>query len=387
MNIQIDNSEELRRKADELSFSLKEHDKVVLFTNANGWYINTLVKNLLKTKAERGCDLDRSSPMLVISTDDEGEQKCADLKFEHTLRVRIPDLNIDHLNTNTPAGTDEYTRLCFVKTVIIRTLLTWGYTVIYIDPDMAWMKTDVLNDLVDYLKPGLDFATAGTPDYINTNVMVIQPTPDSIQLFQLSVDDVNSVLECKTAYSDEDIIRDRLSAGACKWVTVDQQVYPNGNNSFKYKKTARLIHANCVKGLNNKIKLLRKCGGWLLPAEDDKTIHYRPPPPPPPPVVKSTKQQRWILPDGYKLVDETTTPTTTTTTAQTNRIPVTVPVAGTPSADRIPIPPGINPFAPLPDRQGFRVTNDYIDEISRTYFDEKPRVTKEYVRHITWVRT
>ena len=126
MSISISNTEEVSAYLKQIS-----QDNTIVFTNGNGSYITTLIANLIK-----------SYP---------GPRKigifCSDKdKVDGTCPVDIPDLQVSDIFER--KSSQDYTRLCFVKIVIIHYALSLGYKVLYIDPDMAF-KQDVIEHLLE----------------------------------------------------------------------------------------------------------------------------------------------------------------------------------------------------------------------------------------------
>jgi hypothetical protein len=62
--------------------------------------------------------------------------------------------------------------------------------------------------------------------------------------------------------SDEDYLRPRLNENKTRFIC--QKTYPPGCDAKKYLDIAKIIHANCIIGLDNKIKLLKECDAWYL---------------------------------------------------------------------------------------------------------------------------
>ena len=255
--IKVNNVSYINTIIEKTKFFSEKFGNVVIFTNGNCWYIPTLINNLLKSMQIH----ESSHKTIVFCSDKEGYDKCHELGFNHFEYVDIPELNISNILSGSSANTKDYTRLCFVKIVIMKHILDMGYTALYLDPDMAFLSPSVDN-LLSYLDKD-DFVCAGSIEYLNSNIMIAKPTDFNKKLFELTLEDFNSFLQ-EIGYGDEDLLRPRLinKSFSC----VDRTHYPNGIDSIKYKNLnlAKIIHSNCVVGLDNKIKLMKECNGWFL---------------------------------------------------------------------------------------------------------------------------
>ena len=260
--INIENPLAIKRIMQDSSFETKL-GKTVIFTSGNGWYLDTLIFNLVVSM--RRNDSKYADKLTVVCTDTEAVKKCLQLGIENYILVKIPALGVESFTQNHSNDIEKYTRLCFVKTVIMSFLLDLGITGIYIDPDMAFVKPaidDIISKAVE--KP---IVFAGRPEYLNTNIMVARPTEPVKSLFNLKYEHVQIVLNTEGLYGDEDYIREcymrniRLF-GMTHYLSSEE--YPNGRELGKHRTTCRMAHANCVQGLINKIQLLKSNGVWFL---------------------------------------------------------------------------------------------------------------------------
>ena len=256
LEILIKNTNKIKEIIEKVKFQTSRHGEVVLFTNGNDWYIPTLIKNLLKSMKIH----EPTHKIIVFCSDKSGYEKCKDLGFKYFEFVDIPDLEVSDALSNSDGSTKQYTRLCFVKTVLFKFILELGYTPLYLDPDMAFIRPGI-HDIMSYLDND-DFVCAGQQSYINSNIMVAKPTEDNKSLFHLTVGDLNIILEAPDKYGDEDLLRPRLINR--KFGCVDLYKYPPGNWAVKCKEIAIIIHSNCVIGLENKIELMKNCDAWFI---------------------------------------------------------------------------------------------------------------------------
>jgi len=254
--VKIENIDSIRSLIENVKFKSDKHGDIVLFTNGNLWYIDTLIKNLLKSMEI----YEKDRKIAVFCSDTEGLEKCKELGFKYCEYVDIPTLGVKNSLTGTDADTNQYTSLSFVKVVLCKYILDLGYTPLYIDPDMAFKRPGIDN-LISYLDSG-DFICAGCTSYMNSNILIAKPCKDNLELFDVRPDDVNIVLNDPDKYGDEDFFRPRLHDK--KSVYVNQSEYPPGCDAKRFESTAIMIHANCVKGLVNKINLLKECNAWFL---------------------------------------------------------------------------------------------------------------------------
>lgn len=253
-SILIRNLDHVKDVIESVKYKTPLHGDVVIFTNGNYWYIRTLINNLLKSAQIHEPNIN----IAVFCSDIEGHNECKELGFKHYGIVDIPLLDVDKLLSGTDASTRQYTRLSFVKIAITQYILSLGYTPLYLDPDMAFKKASI-DDLLSYLNNN-DFICAGTHSYINSNILIAKPCPSNLELFNLNVGDFIKVLNDPNKYGDEDFLRPRLINR--KFACLDRQEYPPGCDAEKNLETARIIHANCVSGLDNKIELLKRCHVW-----------------------------------------------------------------------------------------------------------------------------
>ena len=133
-----------------------EKGEVVIFTNGNGWYIDTLIQNLLKSVEI----YDNKYKVVVFCTDNEALEKCKRLNYEFFEYVDIPELQVSEITENKENKEEFYTRLTFVKIVLISYILKLGITPLYLDPDMA-LKKESIDDLLSYLSNQYEFISSG----------------------------------------------------------------------------------------------------------------------------------------------------------------------------------------------------------------------------------
>ena len=256
LEILIKNTDEIREIIEKAKFPTLSHGEVVIFTNGNDWYIPTLINNLLKSMEIH----EPTRKIIVFCSDKSGYEKCKDLGFKYFEFVDIPDLEVSDVLSNSDASTKQYTRLCFVKIVLIKFILDLGYTPLYLDPDMAFLCIGI-EDIISYLDND-DFVCAGQKSWINSNIMIAKPTEDNKSLFHLTVDDLNTILDAPDKNGDEDVLRPRLIDR--KFGCLDWRNYPSGDLAIRSKDDAIIIHSNCVIGLKNKIRLMKICGAWFI---------------------------------------------------------------------------------------------------------------------------
>lgn len=255
-SIHITNEDVVNKIIEESKFDCGKYGTVVIFTNGNDWYIPTLIHNLLLSMKKH----EPNRKIIVFCSDNEGYERCQKLEFKYFEFVNIPALNVSTEICGTHCDTDSYTRLSFVKTILINHILKLGYTPLYLDPDMAFIKP-CIDDLMTYLDYN-DFVCAGTKHHLNTNIMIVRPTEFNKKLFNVSVADVADIVMNQQLYGDEDLLRPRLLNESFGCVSVEK--YPPGCDAEKYVNIAHIIHANCVKGLDNKIELLKRSNAWFL---------------------------------------------------------------------------------------------------------------------------
>ena len=256
LEILIKNTDEIREIIEKAKFQTSRHGEVVIFTNGNDWYIPTLINNLIKSMEIH----EPTRKIIVFCSDMCGYEKCKTIGFKYFEFVDIPELTVSDVLCNSDATTKDYTRLCFVKTVLVKFILELGYTPLYLDPDMSFIRSGI-EDLISYLNND-DFVCAGQKHYINTNIMLAKPTDDNKSLFHLTVGQLNTIIEAPDKYSDEDLLRPRLIDR--KFGCLDLYKYPPGNWAIKCKDIAIIIHSNCVIGLKNKIELMKNSNAWFI---------------------------------------------------------------------------------------------------------------------------
>ena len=258
--MQIKNKDQIKAIVDKSKISTKKYGDIVLFTNGNGWYIETLIQNLLRSIKLNDPDYDN---IIVFCSDMEGYKKCEELKYHMFEYVDIPDLEVSKIVDNKNSIGEHYTRLTFVKIVLISYIIELGYTPVYLDPDMSF-KTKSIDDLLSYLHNPFEFVCSGTPNYMNSNIMIVKPTSIMKFLFNLTIEDVDLVIKTEGLHSDEDFLRPRMKLIMHKIHFISQTEYPPGCDAEKYIAFAKIIHANCVTGLDNKIQLIKKCDAWFI---------------------------------------------------------------------------------------------------------------------------
>ena len=254
--ISINNFLDINAIIEKAKFYSEKHGNIIIFTNGNDWYITTLIHNLLKSMEIH----EPSIKIIVFCSDKTGYNKCSELGFEYFEYVDIQQLDVSNILSGSSADTKDYTKLSFVKIVLMKHILELGYTSLYLDPDMAFLSPSI-DDLLSYLDKD-DFVCAGTKEYLNSNIMIAKPTEFNKKLFELNLNDFNNILYGINTYGDEDLLRPRLE---CKQFScIDTEKYPPGCDAIKYLNVAKIIHSNCVVGLENKIKLMKDCKAWFL---------------------------------------------------------------------------------------------------------------------------
>jgi hypothetical protein len=294
--VTLDNAHVLTRFFADTAFVTKL-GPTVMFTNANEWYVDTLVANLMASYQAWNQRTDRQ--IGLVCTDTQALTRALKHGWPCCL-LESKDLGLETLfNTSQPAS---YRRLCFAKTAIAYHALMLDYAVIYIDPDMSFnlglqgLARPV--DYIDYLIDGhglqpfrfddptdcfsgvrdmegyttYESAVCGAMAWnhgrpkchinLNTNLMVLKPTPFTRTLFRLTKADL-AHFTSQEGMTDETFI-DRVGRpDQLKFLS--NEIYPGGRDTIAHKHRAHTFHANCVKGLENKIALLKECGGWYLP--------------------------------------------------------------------------------------------------------------------------
>jgi len=251
--IEIKNTKEIDQIIEKAKFSTHLGESII-FTNGNLWYINTLIKNLILSMKK----YEPRHKIAVFCSDIQSVRICNALGFQIYSFVDILGLDLKNALSGTHADTTEYTKLSFVKIVLTRYFLNKGLNVIYIDPDMAF-KTPAINNLLSYFDKSA-LTLAGTPQHINSNIILAKPS--TMNIFNLSIEDIDHIIKHPQKFGDEDLLRPRLINKPFQ--CVDTTHYPPGVDAIKHIKTAKIIHANCVKGLQNKIKLLQSCKVWYI---------------------------------------------------------------------------------------------------------------------------
>lgn len=280
--MEIINEEDIKNIINKAKFNTDKGD-VIIFTNGNGWYIDTLIQNLLKSIHI----YDNKYKVVVFCTDKDGLERCKRLNYDFFEYVDIPELKVSTITENKDNNTEFYKRLTFVKIVLISYILKLGIIPLYLDPDMA-LKKESINDLLSYLNEPYEFIASGcvydANDLnridprkhsflrqinghilyinINSNIMIAKPSKYTQELFNVKREDVENVVNSDILESDEDYLRPRMNENKTRFIC--QQTYPPGSDAKKYLDIARIIHANCIIGLDNKIKLLKECDVWYL---------------------------------------------------------------------------------------------------------------------------
>lgn len=282
----IDNKEEIDSFIDRMKFKGPE-GPTIIFTNGNSWYIETLILNLLYSFQKTNTHNDRK--IAVFCSDEEAYEKAKYLNFD-CCRVKCDKMKINDLYNNT--GSVSYRRLTFVKTLLIDYIVSKNITVLYIDPDMSFNFSRYPNiNLVDEIlkrrqSTNYKFNTDNSIDFIkdknkyidnimagswyfygntillNSNLMLVSPTYFNKLMYKINIEDFEYIIHDDRG-SDESYIL-RVGKNGDYFSFWDEAFYPCGNDSQKYRHQAYMFHANCVAGLQNKIELLKNCGGWFL---------------------------------------------------------------------------------------------------------------------------
>ena len=262
MSIQITNWGNVAKIVEKAAFHDERYGKVVIFTNANEWYIPTLVRNLHKSFSL----YEPNHKLVVLCSDVEGYDMCKKIGYEYCAFINIPLLDVTDCKNlyDNDKLFEKYTKLCFVKTVIMGHMLSSGYTPLYIDPDMS-LKKPCIENLLQYLE-NTEIVVSGYPDHINTNIMIAKPSSEGCKkMYSLSTWNVDETINLRLPGGDEPFTSTRiLFIHKIPFVCVNKEDHPNGIDSQIYKNSFT-VHANCTTGLENKINLLKKCNSWYLP--------------------------------------------------------------------------------------------------------------------------
>ena len=259
--ISILNIDEYREFLKTIEFETK-HGKTIVFTNGNSWYIPTLIRNLIKSMIKNET---YKFKLGVICSDKNAFDLCYENNIKYNFHVNIPLLKVDALNA--VKKDEDYHRLVYVKTVLIHTALKFGYNVIYIDPDMAFLKPSlryIINKIDDH---GLVLAGIQNGN-MNTNIIGAVPNKNNIKLFEADFNTIEASLLNSKIYkrfcgSDEEflIMKDEYNPNCIHFL--DIKFFPPGIHVEKTN-TIMMLHANGVSGLYNKIDFLQKYKGWFL---------------------------------------------------------------------------------------------------------------------------
>lgn len=265
--IQIKNKDEINSIIEKAKIKTKDGKEIVLFTNGNSWYIDTLIKNLLESiKLNEKPEYNK---VIVFCSDKDGYKKAKENNFDFFEYVDIPDLGVSDILENYNGKREYYIRLTFVKIVLISHILELGYYPVYLDPDMSF-KQNSIDDLLSYLNNDCDFILSGTKSYLNSNIMIVKPnTFVNSYLFHVENNDVDIIINDNRYWSDEDYLRIKLYVIEemninPKTNYICQIAYPPGCDAKKYIDKARIIHANCISGLDNKVQFLKECNVWFI---------------------------------------------------------------------------------------------------------------------------
>ena len=259
--IDIENIDEYHSYLQTIEFDTKL-GKTIAFTNGNSWYIPTLIKNLIKTmfiNETYNCKLG------VICSDKKAFELCDENNIKNKFYVSMPLLKVEKLND--VKKDEDYRRLVYVKTVLIHNALKFGYNVIYIDPDMAFMKPSfeyIIDKTYDH---GLVLAGIKNGN-MDTNIIGVIPTDKHIELFKVDYNTIEATILNSRIYkrfcgSDEEYLIMKEEYEPEKIHFLDIKLFPPG----KYVSDSdeiMMLHANGVSGLYNKIEFLHKNHGWYL---------------------------------------------------------------------------------------------------------------------------
>ena len=265
--IQIENIDEINAIIEKAKIKTKDGKEIVLFTNGNNWYIDTLIKNLLKSIELN--EKPEYNKVIVFCSDKEGYDKAKECGFDFFEYVSIPDLDVSNILENYNGKREYYIRLTFVKIVLMSHILKLGYYPVYLDPDMSF-KENSIDDLLSYLTEEYDFVTSGTKNHLNSNIMIARPNSfHNAYLFFVRKHDLDFILNNNLFNSDEDYLELKLLA--MERLNIDlkinyicQMTYPPGCDAEKYNHKAKIFHANCITGLDNKVQFLKKYNVWFI---------------------------------------------------------------------------------------------------------------------------
>jgi hypothetical protein len=264
--ILIKNKDEINSIIEKAKITTQDGKNIVLFTNGNSWYIDTLIKNLLESMKLN--EKPEYNKVIVFCSDKEGYKKAKEHNFEYYEFVDIPDLKISDILENNTGKREYYIRLTFVKIALMYHILNLGYYPVYLDPDMAF-KEKSIDDLFSYLTEEHDFIISGTKEHVNSNIMIAKPNIKNNFLFFLRNYDIDFILNNLDCNSDEEFIIIKLALMEKLNVNINvnyicQKTYPPGCDTDKYKDEAKIFHANCVSGLGKKIEFLKKFNVWFI---------------------------------------------------------------------------------------------------------------------------
>jgi Nucleotide-diphospho-sugar transferase len=232
--------------------------KIFLFTNSNYEYVITLVKNLYKSYTE-------SFPLNLICTDRKGYDEAQTyINPKNVFLLELPDLPLSEQASE--SGTVNYKYLCFVKIICCYYILKLGIHVLYFDPDQVFINKRCVEITICHSMQNNMFSMCGVMDskitVLNTNV--IYAMPKHIEMFNVTKDEIKKHVDMEGG-SDETYMEDKIKGGERTTIfMLNKGRFPCGVEFDAYKNTAFILHANCVKGLENKISFMKKYNLWLL---------------------------------------------------------------------------------------------------------------------------
>jgi hypothetical protein len=257
--MEIKNIEQVREFCNKI-----KNGNTIIFTNGNKTYI-PMIKNLI-TSYKR---FPNSDKVIGVFCSDDLAYIDAQKHSLVSCRVQIPDLEVDRAYSS-QLKENYYFRLCFVKIVLIHHILSFGFDVLYIDPDMAFQF-----NCMDYLinLKSLTFAycvnISKTTFFINTNIIRVFPDKNSKYIFDAKRTDLTIYEYLLPDVSDENFVRDRIHILILKEPvdvsSLSKSKFPAGGDSKNCNRDdIQMFHANCIVGYEKKMEYLKQNNIWFI---------------------------------------------------------------------------------------------------------------------------
>jgi hypothetical protein len=239
---------------------LIEDNKTIMFTITNGGYLD-YTKNMLKSLNKYG--LDRK--MLIVCLDESSNQYFKDNNY-FTLFLNLNLKEFSHF------GTENFSKCCYVKLMIIYKIISMNYNAFYTDGDIYFMKNPI-EELVKLKEESNDMLIQNDgirdDDYSNLCAGFLYVKTNDVTKKYFNIENTEFIAaynQCMKHNNDQTYINTCIKPYLnTKLFPLNK--FPNGNYFYNFSDKIMdsivMVHFNWVVG-HEKKERMKKYNMWLV---------------------------------------------------------------------------------------------------------------------------